>query len=97
MLDAVIISPLRFSWAFPVVITTYKDAEQRFCVDHRKLKKVMVADRWPMPRVDEILEDLDGSEYFSSINLFAGYWQIRMEETSKGKTTFRCRLRNIQI
>ena len=51
----------------------------------------MVAERWFMPRIDKILKYLNGGEYFSSIVLFSGYWQIRMEEAYKDKTTFICR------
>ena len=91
MLEAGIISSFHSAQAFPVVIARKKDGGPRFCVDYRKLNKIMVADRWPMPFVDEIIESLNGSKFFTSIDLISGYWQIRMDETCKHKTTFRCR------
>ena len=97
MLEAGIISPCNSAWAFPVVIATKKDGGPRFCVDYRKLNRIMVADRWPIPFVDEILESLSGSKYFTSIDLFSGYWQIRMDEACKRKTTFRCRYGTFQF
>ena len=48
----------------------------------------MHPDRWPLPRVDAILDDMRGSSVFTTINLFQGYWQIKMDETCKEKAAF---------
>ena len=91
MLNAGIIQPASSAWSFPVVLASNPDGTHRFCVDYRKLNKLMVADRLPLPRVDEILEDLSGSESFTSIDLSSGYWQIRMDEVCKAYTAFVCK------
>ncbi len=83
MLAAGIITPLESPWTSPVVIATKKDGSPRFSVDYRKLNSMMHADRWPFPRVDEILDDMRGSSVFTTTDLFQGYWQIKMDETSK--------------
>ena len=73
MLKAGIIRPSVSAWSFPVVIATKKDGKLRFCVDYRTLNKVMKPDRWPLPNIEEILEDLSGSSYFTSLDLISGY------------------------
>ena len=65
-----------------------KDGNSSFCVDYRTLNQKMKADRWPLPKIEEIIDDLKGSAYFSSQNLFSGYWQIRMAQKCKEMTTF---------
>ncbi len=57
----------------------------------------MHADRWPLPRVDEILDDMRGSSVFTTIDLFQGYWQIKMDETCKEKAAFICRYGTFQF
>ncbi len=81
MLLAGIITPVESSWTSPVVIATKNDGSPLFCVDHRKLNSFMHADRWPLTRVDKILDDVRGSSAFMTIDLFQGYWQIKMDET----------------
>ena len=91
MLKAGIITRIESAWTSPVVIVTKKDGSPRFCVDYRRLNAIMKRDRWPMPRVDEIFDEINGSKIFTTIDLFQGYWQIRMDEACKEKTTFICR------
>ena len=91
MLSAGIITPVESSWTSPAVIATKKDGSLRFCVDHRKLNSVMHADRWLLPRVGEILDDKRGSSVFTAIDLFQGYWQIKMDKTCEEKAEFICR------
>ena len=79
------------------MIVTKKDGNPRFCVDYRKLNAVMKRDRWPMPRVDEIFDEIKGSSVFTTIDLFQGYWQIKMDESCKEKTTFVCRYGTYQF
>ena len=97
MLAAGIITPVESSWTSPIVIVTKKDGNPRFCVDFRKLNAVMKRDRWPMPRVDEIFDEIKGSTVFTTIDLFQGYWQIKMDESCKEKTTFVCRYGTYQF
>lgn len=89
LLDAGIIVPASSAWAFPVVIATKKDCSSRFCVDYRTLNRVMKSDRWPLPRIDEIFDDLHGCTLFTTLDLFSGYSvEVRMADACKEMTTF---------
>ncbi|UYV75865.1 hypothetical protein LAZ67_13001600 [Cordylochernes scorpioides] len=65
-----------------------RDGKYRFCVDYRKLNNVTVKDVYPIPRIDEVMDTLQGSTYFSAIDLRSGYWQVKVEERDKEKTAF---------
>ena len=90
MLKAGIIEPSRSPWASPIVIVSKKDGTKRFCIDLRKVNKVTVPYSHPLPRIDDILASLGGSQYFTCLDLKSGYWQIAMDEDSKEKTAFTC-------
>ena len=77
-------------YAAPVVMTTKKDGDPRFCVDYRKLNQVTVKDRYPLPRIDDTIDALHGAQYFTTLDLFSGYWQIEIDEPDKHKTAFVC-------
>ena len=97
LLDAGIIVPASSAWSFPIVIASKKDGSLRFCVDYRSLNRVMKADRWPLPRIEEIFDDLRGSTVFTTLDLFTGYWQVKMSETCKEMTTFVTRYGTFQF
>lgn len=88
MLEKGVIRPSCSSWASPVVLVKKKDGTVRFCIDFRRLNKITQKDVYPMPRIDDALDCLQGSNYFSSIDLRSGYWQVPMAESSKDKTAF---------
>ena len=72
-LAAGIITPVESFWTSPVAIATKKERCLRFCVDYSKLSSVIHADRWPLPRLDGILDDAKGSSVFTTIDLFKRY------------------------
>ncbi len=97
MLLAGIITPVESSWTSSVVTATKKDGSTRFCVDYRKLHSVMHADRWPLHRVHEILDNMRVSPLFTTIDIFQGYWKIKIDETYKKKAAFICRYGTFQF
>ena len=88
MLKADVIEPSQSPWASSIVIVDKKDGSKRFCVDLRALKKVAKWDAYPLPRIEDILASLEGSKYFTCLDLKSGYWQIPLDEDSKEKTAF---------
>ncbi|UYV65614.1 hypothetical protein LAZ67_3004865, partial [Cordylochernes scorpioides] len=88
MLTEGIIRPSSSPWSFPVILVKKRDGKYRFCVDYRKLNNVTVKDVYPIPRIDEVMDTLQGSTHFSAIDLRTGYWQVEVEERDKEKTAF---------
>ena len=88
MLAGEIIKRSNSPWASPVVIVTKKDGSPRFCVDFRKLNQMTRKDAYPIPRIDDTLEALAGSQYFSTMDAFSGYWQIDVAPEDRPKTAF---------
>ncbi len=74
--------------ASPVVLATKKDGSTRFCVDYHKVNEVTRKDTYPLPRIDGTLDALRGSQYFSTLDLYFGYWQVNMDPTDIDKTAF---------
>ncbi|KAK2703616.1 hypothetical protein QYM36_017918, partial [Artemia franciscana] len=74
-------------WCFPLVIVRKKDNTWRCCVDFRALNAVTVKDVMKFPRIDSILDSLGGSNFYTSFDLIAGYWQIALDPESKHKAT----------
>ena len=75
-------------WSSPPVLVRKKDGSIRFCIDYRKLNAVTVADKYPLPRIDDVLDELSQGRFFSVIDLKAGYWQIPMRQQDAPKTAF---------
>lgn len=67
---------------------TGQDKKWRLCIDYRKLNRKLVADRYPLPRIDDILDNLGRAKYFSVMDLHAGFHQVPLEEESRNITTF---------
>ena len=91
MLRRGVIQPSKSPWASGIVMVTKKDGTKRFCVDYRRLNDVTLKDSYPLPRIDNSLEQLAGAQWFSCLDLNSGYWQVEMDETDRAKTAFSSR------
>ena len=88
MLRDGIIQPSSSPWASAIVLVRKKDGSLRLCVDYRHLNSVTKPDTFPLPRIDDLLDQLGRARYFTTLDLAAGYWQIRVADDSIEKTAF---------
>ena len=94
LLDIGCIEPSNSSYASPLVLVRKKNGNLRVCVDYRNVNKDTVPDRYPIPRIDELVDMVGRNrpKIFSSLDLMRGYHQVRMAEDAKHKTAFTCHL-----
>lgn len=83
-----VVTPSTSPYASPIVILRKKDGDIRMCVDYRGLNLKTVRDAFPLPRIDEALDSLHGSKWFSTMDLASGFNQIAMEDKDRPKTAF---------
>ncbi|GJR81080.1 putative reverse transcriptase domain-containing protein [Tanacetum coccineum] len=89
--DKGFIRPSSSPWGAPVLFVKKKDGSFRMCIDYRELNKLTVKNRYPLPRIDDLFDQLQGSQFFSKIDLRSGYHQLRVHEDDIPKTAFRTR------
>ncbi|GKA87781.1 putative reverse transcriptase domain-containing protein [Tanacetum coccineum] len=85
------IRPSSSPWGAPVLFFKKKDRSFRMCIDYRKLNKLAVKNRYPLPRIDDLFDQLQGSSIYSKIDLRSGYHQLRVREEDIPKTAFKTR------
>ncbi|GJX11741.1 putative reverse transcriptase domain-containing protein [Tanacetum coccineum] len=85
------IRPSSSPWGAPVLFVKKKDGTFRMCIDYRELNKLTVKNHYPLPRIDDLFDQLQGSSVYSKIDLRSGYHQLRFQEEDITKTAFRTR------
>ncbi|KAA0063211.1 hypothetical protein E6C27_scaffold205G00190 [Cucumis melo var. makuwa] len=92
LVDKGYIRPSVSSWGAPVLFVKKKDGTLRLCIDYRQLNKVTIRNKYPLPCIDDLFDQLRGAGLFSKIDLRSGYHQLKVGELDIAKTTFRTRI-----
>ena len=83
-----VIEPSHSEWSSPIVIVKKKDGNIRLCVDYRRLNSVTPVDPYPMPRTDELIDQIGQAKHITTLDLSKGYWQVPMKNEDRVKTAF---------
>ncbi|GKA14132.1 ribonuclease H-like domain-containing protein [Tanacetum coccineum] len=89
--DKGFIRPSSSPWGAPILFVKKKNGSFRMCIDYRELNKLTIKNHYPLPRIDDLFDQLQGSQFFSKIDLRSGYHQLRVHEDDIPKTAFRTR------
>ncbi|GJV26200.1 putative reverse transcriptase domain-containing protein [Tanacetum coccineum] len=91
LLERGFIRPSVSPWGAPVLFVKKKDGSMSLCIDYRELTRITVRNRYPLPRIDDLFDQLQGAKFFSKIHLRSGYHQLRVKEQDVSKIAFRTR------
>jgi hypothetical protein len=91
LLDLGLIRPSVSPWGAPVIFIRKKDGSWRLCIDYRQLNKATIKNQYPLPRIDDLFDQMKGTTVFSKIDLRSGYHQLQIKEDDVPKTTFKMR------
>jgi hypothetical protein len=97
LLDLGLIRPSVSPWGAPVIFIRKKDGSWRLCIDYRQLNKATIKNQYPLPRIDDLFDQMKGATVFSKIDLRSGYHQIRIKEDDDPKTAFKMRLGHYEL
>ena len=89
LLEKRFIRPSMSPWGAPVLFVRKKDGSLRMCIDYRQLNKVTIKNKYPLPRIDDLFDQLQSARCFSKIDLRSGYHQVRVKDEDIPKTAFR--------
>ena len=90
MLAMGIIRPSSSPWASPITLVPKKDGTLRFCTDYSRMNSITVKNRYPLPFIQDIFDNLGGATVFSSLDMRSGYWQVGLTENAISKSAFVC-------
>ena len=88
MAEKGLIEPSHSAWSAPAVLVPKRDGTTRFCIDYRRLNQLTIPDSHPLPRIDDTLDSLGGSCWFSTLDLKSGFHQVSIAEEDRPKTAF---------
>ena len=97
MLDKGFIRSSTSPWGASVLFSKKKDKTLRLCIDYRQLNRVMIKNRYPLPRINDLFDQLRGARVYSKIDLRTGYHQLKVREADIPKTTFRTQYRHFKF
>ncbi|GJV85957.1 putative reverse transcriptase domain-containing protein [Tanacetum coccineum] len=97
LFDKGFIRPSSSPWGAPILFVKKKDGSFRMCIDYQEFNKLTVKNRYPLPRINDIFDQLQGSSVYSKINLRSGYHQLRVHEEDILKTAFRTRYEHYEF
>ena len=97
LLDKGMIRPSVSPWGAPVLFVKKKDGSLRLCIDYRELNKLTIKNKYTLPRIDELFDQLKDAVYFSKIDLRTGYHQLKIKPEDIPKTVFRTRYRHYEF
>jgi hypothetical protein len=97
LLDLGLIRPSVSPWGAPVIFVRKKDGSWRLCIDYHQLNKATIKNQYPLPRIDDLFDQMKGETMFSKIDLRSGYHQLQIKEEDIPKTTFKTRFRHYEF
>jgi len=97
LIDKNYIRPSVSPWGVPVLFVKKKDGTLRLCIDYRKLNKMTIKNRYPLPHIDDLFDQIHGETIFSKIDLRVGYHQVTIKDEDIFKIAFRTRYRHYEF